>query len=57
MPQTTILEAAACAGLTIDTPRGGMGTSGKCRVQITKGAVEPTEADRRLLSEDELQDG
>jgi len=57
LPETTILEAAACAGLTIDTPCGGMGTCGKCRVQVISGACEPTEADRQMFGEDELRDG
>ena len=57
LPETTILEAAACAGLTIDTPCGGMGTCGKCRIQVISGAGEPTEADRQIFGEDELRDG
>jgi uncharacterized 2Fe-2S/4Fe-4S cluster protein (DUF4445 family) len=57
LPETTILEAAACAGLTIDTPCGGMGTCGKCRVQVISGACEPTEADRQIFSEAELREG
>jgi len=57
LPETTILEAAACAGLTIDTPCGGMGTCGKCRVQVINGACEPTEADRQVLGEAELREG
>jgi uncharacterized 2Fe-2S/4Fe-4S cluster protein (DUF4445 family) len=57
LPETTILEAAACAGLTIDTPCGGMGTCGKCRVQVISGACEPTEADRQVFSEAELRNG
>ena len=57
LPETTILEAAACAGLTIDTPCGGMGTCGKCRVQVISGVCEPTEADRQMLGEDQLGDG
>jgi len=57
LPETTILEAAACAGLTIDTPCGGMGTCGKCRIQVISGACEPTEADRQMFGEDELRNG
>lgn len=57
LPGTTILEAAGRAGLTIDTPCGGAGTCGKCRVRLTAGAPEPTDADRRALSQAEIDDG
>ena len=57
LPETTVLEAAACAGLTVDTPCGGTGTCGKCRIQVISGACEPTEADRQVFGEDELRDG
>jgi uncharacterized 2Fe-2S/4Fe-4S cluster protein (DUF4445 family) len=54
---TTILEAAASAGLVIDTPCGGKGTCGKCRVQIAQGADEAVETDGRFLADREIQDG
>ncbi len=54
---TTILEAAAVAGLVIDTPCGGAGTCGKCRVQVSRGAPEPGKADRRVFTAAELADG
>jgi uncharacterized 2Fe-2S/4Fe-4S cluster protein (DUF4445 family) len=54
---TTILEAAARVGLTIQTPCGGRGTCGKCRVQITAGAGEPTGADASAFTADELAEG
>jgi len=57
LPGTKILEAAGRAGLTIDTPCGGAGTCGKCRVRLTAGAPEPTDADRRALGQTELDDG
>jgi uncharacterized 2Fe-2S/4Fe-4S cluster protein (DUF4445 family) len=53
----TVLEAAAGAGLVIDTPCGGSGTCGKCRVQVVQGAPRPTEADRRVFSAEDLQRG
>ncbi len=37
---TTILEAAAKAGLEIEAPCGGEGTCGDCIVQVTAGEVE-----------------
>jgi len=57
LPRTTVLEAAALAGLPIDTPCGGSGTCGKCRVRIAGGTGEPTEVDRELLTTEELAEG
>ena len=57
LPDTRILEAAARVGLTIDTPCGGTGTCGSCRVQLIHGACAPSETDRQVFSEEELQDG
>jgi len=57
LPGTTVLEAAARVGLTVETPCGGAGTCGKCRVRITAGAPEPSAAGRDVLSADELADG
>ncbi len=54
---TRMLEAAARAGLTIETPCGGVGACGKCRVQITQGACEPTAAEHGVLTDAELADG
>ena len=54
---TALLEAAALAGLTVDTPCGGAGTCGKCRVQITTGARRAGKADRKFFSQDELAAG
>lgn len=54
---TTILEAAGIAGLVIDTPCGGAGTCGKCRVQITENAGKPSEADQRVFSREDLRLG
>jgi len=54
---TTILEAAAVAGLVIDTPCGGAGTCGKCRVQVSQVAPEPSDADRKTFTKAELESG
>jgi uncharacterized 2Fe-2S/4Fe-4S cluster protein (DUF4445 family) len=54
---TKVLEAAARGGLTIDTPCGGQGTCGKCRVRVRGGVCEPTAAERQKLADDELNDG
>ncbi len=54
---TTILEAAAGAGLVIDTPCGGVGTCGKCKIRIARGETDPSEADHQFFSVEELRDG
>lgn len=54
---TTLLEAAAGAGLALDQPCGGVGKCGKCRVLVTQGASEPTPAERDILSADERRSG
>ena len=57
LPGTKILEAAADAGLTIDTPCGGAGLCGKCRVQVSSGACPPQASEKAFFSPDELEDG
>lgn len=54
---STILEAAARAGLTLDTPCGACGTCGKCRIQVTAGASSPTPEETLLFSDQELCQG
>jgi len=54
---TKIIEAAARAGLTINTPCGGAGICGKCQVKIAAGAEEPSEADKRVFNAEQLKDG
>jgi uncharacterized 2Fe-2S/4Fe-4S cluster protein (DUF4445 family) len=57
LPGTKILEAAGRAGLAMDTPCGGAGTCGKCRVRMTSGVCEPSEAADRFFSKSELAAG
>lgn len=57
LPGTKLLEAAARAGLTIDTPCGGAGVCGKCRARITGTASAPSEADQNVFSATELREG
>jgi uncharacterized 2Fe-2S/4Fe-4S cluster protein (DUF4445 family) len=57
MPGSKVLEGAARAGLTINTPCGGGGTCGKCRVQFLSGAAEPCSSDRGIFSAAELAAG
>jgi uncharacterized 2Fe-2S/4Fe-4S cluster protein (DUF4445 family) len=54
---TTILEAAARAGLVIETPCGGAGTCGKCRIRVMQGCGAATASDERVFSSEELRDG
>lgn len=54
---TRLHEAAAEAGLVLETPCGGEGKCGKCRVVVTDGAGEPTPAEVLNFSPDELQAG
>ena len=53
---TKIIEAAAVAGIIIDTPCGGAGVCGKCRIKIISPASKPTEADKKIFSGDELKE-
>ena len=54
---TKVVEAAASAGLTLDTPCGGAGKCGKCRVRLMSGAGEPTPVDRSVFAQSELSEG
>jgi uncharacterized 2Fe-2S/4Fe-4S cluster protein (DUF4445 family) len=54
----TIKEAAVLAGIIIDSPCGGQGTCGKCKVEIISGnAPVPHAADKKFIHENELQKG
>lgn len=53
----SLLEAAARAGLIINTPCGGAGTCGKCRVRFLTAPPSPGAADQRAFSPDELAGG
>ncbi|MBM4143541.1 MAG: DUF4445 domain-containing protein [Lentisphaerae bacterium] len=44
LPGTSLLEAGALAGVILQTPCGGRGTCGKCRVKIVRGAPPPPAA-------------
>jgi uncharacterized 2Fe-2S/4Fe-4S cluster protein (DUF4445 family) len=57
-PNTTLLEAARRAGLTLSSECGGMGTCGRCLVVIREGSVSPpTAAEEQFLTEAELRRG
>ncbi len=55
----TIFEAATRAGLGIRSECGGLGTCGKCKVQVEDliSVNEITEVERELLSPEELREG
>lgn len=57
LPGTSVLEAASRAGLSIETPCGGAGTCGKCRVRFIRGVPAGSDAARDVLSEEELAGG
>ncbi len=55
---TNLLKAADQAGLYIEGDCAGKGTCGKCKVRIIEGELgEPTAAEKKHLSESELQAG
>ncbi|HDP36143.1 MAG TPA: DUF4445 domain-containing protein [Candidatus Hydrogenedentes bacterium] len=56
-PGTTIVEAGAHAGFVINTPCGGGGKCGKCRVRFEQDAPPPTPADGARLAPEELAQG
>ncbi len=57
LPGTTLLEAVAGSGVVLDTPCGGAGTCGKCRVRVTAGTAAPTGADIAAFTPGELAEG
>ncbi len=55
---TTIAKAAELAGIIIDSPCGGKGTCGKCKVLVFSKNLDPlSEAEERLLSSEEISKG
>lgn len=57
LPGTLLLEAAGRAGIVLQTPCGGKGTCGKCKVRIAKGKCNPSGSDGCGLTADQLADG
>ncbi|HEX9124352.1 MAG TPA: ASKHA domain-containing protein [Actinomycetota bacterium] len=54
---TSLFNAAHWAGLPVESTCGGRGTCGKCRVRVVEGLAEPTAADHRHLSAEEIAGG
>ena len=57
LPGTLVLEAAGGCGLAIDSPCGGQGTCGKCRVRFISNASDPNDAETQILSDEEITSG
>jgi len=54
---TTILEALESIGININTPCGGKGICGKCKILINKGITAATQIEEEVLSEEEIKKG
>jgi len=54
---TTILEALKRAGINIDTPCGGKGTCGKCKVLVVEGITAASPIEKKFLSEEKIGKG
>jgi uncharacterized 2Fe-2S/4Fe-4S cluster protein (DUF4445 family) len=57
LPGTRIFEAAVSAGLIVDSPCGGEGICGKCRVRVISGGNAPSPTEEQAYSAQELHDG
>lgn len=55
-PGANLAEAMINSDVALDSPCGGSGTCGKCRVRVTVGAEPPSAADQNFFSDHELQD-
>ncbi len=54
---TLISKAAAAAGMAIETPCGGMGSCGKCRIIVSGDAGGLDSSEARLLTPSEIESG
>ncbi len=57
LPGTILLEAAARAGLIIDTPCGGTGKCGKCRIRVISGVSPADESEIGALGQAAVDQG
>jgi len=57
LPGTRVVEAAGRANIIIETPCGGAGTCGQCRVRFHTHAPEPNAVESQRLSAEELARG
>jgi uncharacterized 2Fe-2S/4Fe-4S cluster protein (DUF4445 family) len=51
---TSVLDATRRCGIAIETPCGGVGICGKCKVRFLSGAPKPTLQEVALLTESEI---
>jgi uncharacterized 2Fe-2S/4Fe-4S cluster protein (DUF4445 family) len=54
---TRIIEAAAEAGIILDSPCGGEGICGKCRVRLENPSLEPGRAEKIFILPEEIRLG
>src|SRR3989339_497545 len=54
---TTIMEAAAKAGVNLGNSCGGKGVCGKCRVRVLNGNIHADKHSIGILSGDEIKEG
>jgi len=54
---TTILEVLESIGININTPCGGKGICGKCKILVNKGITAATQIEEEVLSEEEIKKG
>ena len=54
---TTIAKAALAPGCAVEMTCGGMGTCGKCRVEVDGRVSKPDASERRLLTTNDLKNG
>lgn len=57
VPGETLFAAFARSRVFLPTACGGLGRCGLCRVHITAGCPDPTDADRKHLGQDAVQNG
>lgn len=56
-PGTTVKDAIDLAGFDLDSPCGGRGRCGKCRVLLLEGAGPPAGPEREHLEAEDLEQG
>jgi len=56
-PRTSFRDAAIDLGILIESTCAGIGTCGKCKVEVKTGAEPPTKVEREVLSAQEIGKG
>ncbi|MCX7590099.1 MAG: 2Fe-2S iron-sulfur cluster-binding protein, partial [Kiritimatiellae bacterium] len=56
-PGTAVLEAVTRAGLSLETPCGGVGRCGKCLVRLASGTLGGYEKSAAVLAPEQIQRG